>query len=381
MHLLNKILVAVKFEDPTHEILQTGKKLHDIFHSSLILLHVLPERLNKQQIGKLVRKAAHNNLDRLKQKLTGEGVEKVETIIEEGSVFDKTIDVAGEQEANVILMGPGRRNANDPGILGTSVEKVIRKTNTPVWVVRGFKETGVEKILCPVDFSDPSKRALENAIMLSHKFGADLKVISVFEPEESYSRWIKADMEEANNKAYKEYRQQYDEFMDQFEFRQVKWDKILKRGSVVVEITKYAREQGIDLLIMGTTGRSGLSRILIGSVTEKVIREVQCSVITTKSRHVLDFQFELKMGELANHYNKGEEAFSNKDYETALTHYLWAHKADMFHFPTLIRLYEIYRSMEKNTKADQYKQAAIRVIESLYNKELARDIIDHFELS
>ena len=303
MKLLNKVLLAIKFEDHARDIIQTGKTLHDRFHSQLILLHILPDRLNKQYIGELVKQSAHINLENLKQQLLKDGMEDVDSIIQYGSVFDKTIDIAEEQEVNVILMGPGNTNATDPNYIGTSVEKVIRKANIPVWIVRKDFTTNFKRILCPVDFSEPSKRALNNAIMLAGNFNAELKVLSIFEPAYSYSPWIKADIEVENEKAYNDFQLQYEEFFKNFDFKGISWQKLLASGSVDEQIVQHVNDHQTDLLTMGTTGRSGLSRILIGSVAEKVIRNVACSVITTKSQNLIDLQFDLKIEEMAKHYN------------------------------------------------------------------------------
>jgi nucleotide-binding universal stress UspA family protein len=379
MKLLNKILLPVDFDDQAKQIIETGRVLHESFHSHIILLHVLPERLNKQHIGKLVKKAAHTNLDSLKQQLIDADVEDVETVIQYGSVFDKTIDVAEEKEANAILMGPGGENVSDGNYIGTSVEKVIRKTNIPVWLVKK-EATNIKRILCPVDFSEPSKRALNNAIMLAENFGAELNILSVFEPETSYSRWIKADLEDENKKAYQTFLEQYDKFLEAFDFKNIKWKKLVVQGVIDEQIIRNVRDHQPDLLIMGTTGRTGLGRILIGSVTEKVIRNVECSVITTKSRNLLDFQFEIGMNELAKHHNEGLEAFSNKEYQVALTHFKLAHDLDKFHIPTLIKLFETYQLMGKKSKARQYKTATIKVLESLWDEQMSQKILDYYRI-
>jgi len=380
MKLLNKILLAVNFDEQAKEVIETGRKLHESFHSHIILLHVLPERLNKQYIGELVKKVAQNNLENLKHQLIDKDVEDVETIIQYGSVFDKTIDIAEGNAVNAILMGAGGDNVSDVNYIGTSVEKVMRKTDIPVWVVRK-EPTKIQRILCPVDFSEPSKRALTNAITMAESLGAELIVLSVFEPEYSYSRWIKADLENENKKAYQAFLEQYDQFLKNFAFRDLIWKKLIAQGVIDEQIVQNVKDHQTDLLIMGTTGRTGLGRLLIGSVTEKVIHKVECSVITTKSKSLLDFQFEITMSELAKHHNNGLEALSNKDYQMALTHFKLAHDVDKFHIPTLVRLYETYNLMGKKSKTQQYKTATIKVLEYLWDEQMAQKMLDYYSIS
>ena len=196
----------------------------------------------------------------------------------------------------------------------------------------------------------------------------------------AYSRWIKADLEDTNRQSYKELKIQFKEFLKKFDFGQVQWEKVISQGSVDGEILNYVRKQNIDLLVMGTVGRTGLSRILIGSVAEKVIREAPCSVITTKSKSMLDFRFEAKMAELEKHHKAGLDALNQNDLDKALTHFILAHQEDTLHIPTLIRLYQIYQKQGKESKANLFKKETLRVLDSLWDKKMADTIRKHYGL-
>jgi nucleotide-binding universal stress UspA family protein len=58
--------------------------------------------------------------------------------------------------------------------------------------------------------------------------------------------------------------------------------KEIREGSPFYEIIRYAKERDIDLIVMGTHGRSGLVHVLLGSVTEKVVRKAPCPVLTVR---------------------------------------------------------------------------------------------------
>ncbi len=60
--------------------------------------------------------------------------------------------------------------------------------------------------------------------------------------------------------------------------------KVIKTGVTFVEIIDYIKEEGIDLVVMGTHGRSGIEHILIGSVAEKVVRKAPCPVMTVRPK-------------------------------------------------------------------------------------------------
>lgn len=74
-------------------------------------------------------------------------------------------------------------------------------------------------------------------------------------------------------------------FLEGFDFRDVDWSKVVRKGKAHEEILATSKEMGMDLLVMGSVGRIELPRILMGSVAERVIREMPCSIVTFKSQH------------------------------------------------------------------------------------------------
>ncbi len=144
----------------------------------------------------------------------------------------------------------------------------------------------IRRILCPVDFSETSKRAFEWALALAAQLGAELEVIHVFQlpayalPEGGLE--ISADLEaELSNRL----EQQLDEFVKQPAAPSVKEvTTALCEGIPYVEITRVAKEHNADLIVIGTHGRTGLAHFLIGSVAERVVRTSEVPVLSVRSR-------------------------------------------------------------------------------------------------
>lgn len=126
----------------------------------------------------------------------------------------------------------------------------------------------IRKILYPTDFSPYSNQAYFHAVTLAESHGAALTILFVRTPE--------AAAEE--DAAY------WQEQLEQI--RPVNEDivvrHVLLEGDPATEIVEYAREAGTDVIVMGTHGRTGLERLLMGSVAEKVMREAPCSVLVAK---------------------------------------------------------------------------------------------------
>jgi len=141
------------------------------------------------------------------------------------------------------------------------------------------------KILCPVDFSEFTEEILAYATELAKKFNAELHVIHVipnlnyFTPYESFL--TPENLVAIEKNITKEVANDFDNLLKNID---IPVKKVIKSGVVFVEIIDYIKEQGIDLVVMGTHGRSGIEHILIGSVAEKVVRKAPCPVLTIRPK-------------------------------------------------------------------------------------------------
>lgn len=143
----------------------------------------------------------------------------------------------------------------------------------------------IKQILCPVDFSECSRHALEQAVALARQHHAALTVAHVFvvapvmEPAPLGSPVViePALLSEAA------YTHMYDDvlaFTTSVDAAHVKFDIDVLTGDPVDTISERAAAVSADLIVMGTHGRTGFERLLIGSVAERVLRRSPCPVLT-----------------------------------------------------------------------------------------------------
>jgi nucleotide-binding universal stress UspA family protein len=133
-----------------------------------------------------------------------------------------------------------------------------------------------ERIIVPVDGSEVSKKAAKKAIALA-KF-SDIKVVALHVIQDQPSPPIMR--QELHELLQKEGQSYLDEIEEWGKQRGVKISKELVEGHPAEEIIKEAKED--DLIVMGSKGRTGLDRLLIGSVAENVARHASCSVMIVK---------------------------------------------------------------------------------------------------
>jgi nucleotide-binding universal stress UspA family protein len=125
----------------------------------------------------------------------------------------------------------------------------------------------IRKILYPTDFSSYSNQAYFHAVALVENHGAQLTILYVY-----------------NEKGGEEDRAHWREQLEQIRpvDPAIPVRHVFLEGDPAGEIVRFARDSGTDLIVMGTHGRTGLERLLMGSVAEKVMRDATCSVLVVK---------------------------------------------------------------------------------------------------
>ena len=134
----------------------------------------------------------------------------------------------------------------------------------------------IQKILYPTDFSSYSNQAYFHAVSLAEKHGASLTVLFVYNADKTTTPGNPASLEEAL--AY--WQSQLESIRPVDPTISVR--HVLLEGDPADEIVHFGRDAAVDLIVMGTHGRTGLDRLLLGSVAEKVLREANCSVLVVK---------------------------------------------------------------------------------------------------
>ena len=124
---------------------------------------------------------------------------------------------------------------------------------------------------------------------------------------------------------------------------------------------------------MGTAGRTGLSRVMMGSVTERVIRQVPCSFIATKSEDIINLRLETKISNIEHHYNIARQKKKINSFDEAIGEYLICLTFNDMHIPSLLGLSEVYGRKGEKDKEVLYKKMASEVINRLFRDNIKID--------
>lgn len=266
---LKKIYVAIDFKPSTNSVLSYAVWLSDTFDcKSLCLFHIMeytltPPAYLMPYINKEKRKI-EEKLKALMQTLSSFS-KAVEFRVVFGRLVESIKDVIKEEEASAVM--GFKTHVTRP----STSERILRGLKVPVLIVKGenFKEINpdaikIKKILCPIDFSSNSLRALTIAREISERRGCELTVLHVV-PEQKV-RGIIEEPEEV--KKYLEYLKK--EACEHIQNLDKTLNYEVVSGIASDEILKKSRD--FDFIVIGSKGRSYAEAVIIGSVAEAVIK-------------------------------------------------------------------------------------------------------------
>ncbi len=147
-----------------------------------------------------------------------------------------------------------------------------------------MEQSFCRKILLPIDSSDCSKVAASYALKVAELNNAELHVIHIVDETtaSAYAEQKKISRDQAFRQLVKEGKKMVEEVVREAAKKGLATKSYVRTGVVVEQIVQAAEEFGADLIVMGTHGRTGSSRMIVGSVAEKVIRHAPCPVLVIR---------------------------------------------------------------------------------------------------
>ncbi len=372
MNLLEKILVPVDIEAKHHHHLEGAIALAENYESTLILLYVLPEEVLSSKTKDIAYKFVNTELNKLKEKILSERQIKCEIHIEYGIIYETIAYVADLKDANLIAMPAGQ--PTNPKKFCIRTERVIRESEIAVYAVKQDQSFEYKHILCPVDFSKPSKIALKNAIRFAKRFGIKLTIMHVIENSILPSFLTFTESGKDIEEEIAENIERINHFAEKASVHSVPYNAVVKKGDVSGEILRFIHENQVDLLILGTTGGSGLKKMIMGSVTERIISDVPCSMIVTETEDILEAKLSHEIDTLETHFKLAENLESNNFLNEAIGELKICLHINDLHLPSYYALIRIHNKLGETQKADEYKTHLNKIIDIQHNKAIEEEI-------
>lgn len=203
------------------------------------------------------------------------------------------LDYAAEADVDLIVMGSHGRRGIRRMLVGSVAEEVVRTAACPVLTVRSrdgkpgeMPELG--RSVVPVDFSEHSRLAVECAAELAAAFGSRVDLLHVVEQPVYPEFYLPVsapafELPELRARAEEKLRQLAARVEAGLPEGGVPVGVEVRVGRSATEIADFAKEREADLIVIASHGLHGLERVLLGSVTERLMRHASCSVLTLKA--------------------------------------------------------------------------------------------------
>ncbi|RJQ51363.1 MAG: universal stress protein [Nitrospiraceae bacterium] len=284
MGLYRKILVAFDGSESSVNALHQAFTLANDEKSWITVATIVPsyegdlDLTGVKDIHKTLRHTGEEMLFRAKAIAEKERA-FIKTLLEEGPPYEKLVDIAEAENAGIIVMGRQGKSRLERAFVGSVTARVIGHGTRDVLAVPENESLGWKKILLATDGSKYSDAAAQKAIEFAKSYGGELRAISVVDvPTEFYAEAPKA-VEDLIRKA-KEF---VASIKKTAEASGIVTETFIGEGEAYQVITDFAKKENASVILMGSHGRTGFRKVIMGSVTEKVIGYAPCPVLIVKS--------------------------------------------------------------------------------------------------
>jgi len=290
------ILCPIDFSEFAHRALDHAASIARSRDARLTVLHVFqtapvmdlpPLEMTDAERKHLMEKVTHFT-SHLPREM------RVELRVEETpDVHEEILAQAARTHADLLVVGSHGRSGFQRLLLGSITEKLLRTAPCPLMVVpRRAPDVAVDtpvrfrRILCPVDLSEGSRRALEYASAFATDAAAQLVLLHVFEiPAQLHELSVPAalDVDRLRSEAEAAGARRLREFVPEQTAGTGAIETLVREGRAYREILKVASERAVDLIVMGVQGRGAVDLLVFGSNTARVTRAAPCPVLVVRA--------------------------------------------------------------------------------------------------
>lgn len=297
MKMLRAVVVGVDFSKGAEPALIQAARLARWNEASLHVLNVLDPlvvtsvaesmRVSKEDLRSQTIKRLEETVHTL---LPGDKApEDIALEVRIGTPIREFLDKVREVGADMVVMGTYGSYGSGGGT-GTLATKCVRKIPARVMLVGPNQVGPFKTIVACIDFSETSNLAVEQAVHIAASEKARLRFLHVF-----YGPWHHLHYRAPTPEAEPNFKEQYmaltqtrlDQYLDPYRERTEGLDvrsTLLDNQNYGEGIRIYAREEGADLVVLGTRGKTNLRYVLLGSTAERVVRNIHCSVLAIKPK-------------------------------------------------------------------------------------------------
>jgi nucleotide-binding universal stress UspA family protein len=294
------IFCATDFSDLAEGVVAYGIAMARRFDAKLYICHVvdLPtvsaygeavfDPLEYQQ---RFTETARREIDHM----VGDAGVDYQALVTIGNTTDEISRLAREYIADLVITATHGRSGLKRFFLGSATERLMRILPCPLLVLRGTEKLSdkttpksfpFKKILVGCDFSEDAELALQHSLSLAQEFESDLHLVHVVEPSE-YRDLLslqEESVEKLRQDLYDTIKKKLNALVPQEALNWIRLETGLLVGKPYAELIRYAKLHEIDLIALGIRGHGMVEELLVGSTTDRVIRQAPCPVLSICSK-------------------------------------------------------------------------------------------------
>lgn len=279
---MKTIMLATDFSERSDRALRRATLLARQFGAAMSIVHAVDDDQPRRIVDN-ERRAATALLDELEATVRDVDGIACRTRVVLADPFAGIARAAEEEMPDLLVIGPHRRQALRDVFVGTTAERTIRAVRCPVLMVNAPPVGSYGRVMLTTDLSEGAERAARACAALGLARGAGASILHVFDAPATELA-MSHTMPAAERQAYLDDRRRaaagaLAAFVETLDWPMLQKDVRLLRSDPSEEILATARSISADLIVVGTRGRSGLARFLLGSVAEAVLRTADRDVL------------------------------------------------------------------------------------------------------
>lgn len=210
-------------------------------------------------------------------------VERADVIVDDGDTTEVIVRHAEQRDCDLIITGVARDELFGRFTLGNTVDRLLRRSRTPLLIVKNRARQPYHHIAVATDFSDPSRHALEAAV----RFFPD-KTLTIFHAYHPPMSGLLDDSAAFRAQCRTVAEGEYTAFLESLQSGAAikqRTRSFIEFGRPADILREGVRDMNIDLVVLGTQGRGAIAEALIGSVAKEIMAEVPCDALLIRSPH------------------------------------------------------------------------------------------------
>ncbi len=280
---LSRALSLARNNGASLTVIDIVKAIPDDFPTSTV-------RLTTDKLQQLLIHSRREELERALESATTEA-DRPPVCVLAGTPFLEIIRAVLHNHYDLVMKAAELPGGRREQLFGSTDMHLMRKCPCPVWIIKPAQRKRFARVLASVDLEPLDESGTLNsdilrlALSVAQSEHSELHIVHAWNlfGEHMLRGWrADTDINRALRQTRAFYKQQLDRLLDQFDFQDVTLRTHLLKGIPEKVLPALATREQVELIVMGTVARTGIPGLLIGNTAEKVLAEVDCSVLTVK---------------------------------------------------------------------------------------------------